>query len=60
MNDFEVHPRGTAHEIAASRKLAREIDQIMEQFGQVVPTNVLLAYNELRQIYTKQLEGFYE
>lgn len=60
MNDFEVHPRGTSAEIKASRHLANEIEQVMTQYGNVVPENVRLAYLELRQIYTKQIEGYYE
>ena len=60
MNDFETHPKGTHAEIVASRQLAKEIEQVMEQFGQVIPASVLLAYGELKQIYIKQLEGYYE
>ena len=35
MSDFEVHPIGTTEEIRLSRALAREIQQITEQYGGV-------------------------
>ena len=60
MRDFETHPRGTHAEIVASRALAREIQQIVDQYGSVVPLNVLEAFNRLNEIYKNQLEGHYE
>ena len=56
MKDFEVHPIGTAEEIRLSRLLANEITQISEQYGGVVPHNVILAYNKLLDHYMKQIE----
>lgn len=60
MSDFETHTRGTYDEIKASRALANEIEQVSIQYGQVVPEQVWRAYLELKKIYTKQLEGYYE
>lgn len=60
MTDFEVHPRGTTDEITASRALAREIEQITEQYGKVIPGNVMKAYERLTEIYKNQLEGYYD
>lgn len=60
MPDFETHPRGTHAEVVASRALAREIEQMVEQYGNVFPQNVIRAYNNLNEIYKKQLEGQYE
>lgn len=57
MSDFEVHPIGTAREIRLSRDLAREIEQVTEQYGKVIPLNVLIAYNKLREYYAKQIES---
>ena len=56
MKDFEVHPRGTAEEIALSRALANQIEQITHQYGGVVPHNVMLAYNKLCDHYMKQIQ----
>lgn len=60
MNDFETHPRGTREEIAASRALANEIELLIYQYGIVVPQTVLDRYNELKAVYKKQMEGYYE
>lgn len=57
MSDFEVHPRGTAREIKLSRDLAREIDQVTRQYGNVVPQNVLNAYYKLKEYYALQIES---
>ena len=54
--DFEVHPRGTSRELFLSRALAREIDQVLRQYGNVVPENVLNAYLELKELYAIQIE----
>lgn len=56
MRDFEVHPRGTAEEIRLSRALANEIEQSLQQWGEVVPSNVRLAYNRLFAHYMKQIQ----
>lgn len=56
MKDFEVHPIGTATEIKLSRALANEIEQITQQYGNVVPHSVLQKYYELRSYYQKQME----
>lgn len=55
VNDFETHPRGTAEELRLSRELSRAIDQITQQYGQVVPHSVLAAYNKLLQHYEKHI-----
>lgn len=60
MRDFETHPRGTHAEIVASRALAREIQEVVEQYGNVIPHGVMEAYKKLNDIYVKQLEGQYE
>jgi len=54
--DFEVHPVGTAKEIALSRELAREIENITHQFGKVVPHSVLNAYDKLKSHYNTHME----
>lgn len=56
MNDFEVHPIGTAQEIKLSRDLAREIEQITHQYGNVIPENVLNAFYKLKEYYVLQIE----
>lgn len=56
-NDFEVHPIGTLTELRESRALAREIEQITIQFGpNILPQNVMQAYNRLRAHYQWQIE----
>ena len=57
MSDFEVHDIGTAREIKLSRDLAREIDQVTRQFGNVVPENVMNAYLKLKEHYALQIES---
>jgi hypothetical protein len=57
MSDFEVHPIGTAQEIKLSRDLAREIEQVTRQYGNVVPENVLNAYYKLKEYYALQIES---
>ena len=56
MSDFEVHARGTATELRLSRALANEIEQVLTQYGNVVPDNVLKAYYALRNEYARQLQ----
>ena len=55
-NDFEVHAIGTSTELRLSRDLSREIEQTLHQFGEVLPSNVRLAYNRLNEHYTKQIQ----
>jgi len=58
MSDFEVHPIGTYDEIRASRELAREVEQVIQQYGPgIVPFNVLQAYNRLYGQYIRQMEN---
>ena len=55
-NDFEVHAIGTSTELRLSRALSREIEQTLHQFGEVLPSNVRLAYNRLSEHYAKQIQ----
>jgi hypothetical protein len=55
VNDFETHPKGTAEEIRLSRELARSIDQIIKQYGIVVPQSVIRPYNRLLEHYQKEM-----
>lgn len=57
MKDFEVHEIGTAMEIKLGRDLAREIGQVLDQYGQVIPHNVMQAYLKLKVHYERQLES---
>lgn len=57
MSDFEVHPIGTTREIKLSRDLAREIEQVTRQYGNVVPENVLNAYYKLKEYYALQIQS---
>lgn len=57
MSDFEVHDIGTARELKLSRDLAREIDQVTRQYGNVVPENVMNAYLKLKEHYALQIES---
>lgn len=58
MSDFEVHPRGTTKEIAASRALARSINQLITQYGEgIIPLSILNAYEDLNDVYKMQMEG---
>ena len=57
MSDFEVHPIGTAREIRLSRDLARAIESNIEQYGNVVPHDVLQAYLKLKDYYAYQIES---
>jgi hypothetical protein len=56
MTDFESHLKGTAEEIRLSRALANEIQQSLEQWGDVLPHNVRIAYNKLYGFYIKQIQ----
>lgn len=58
MNDFEVHDRGTAAELKASRELASVIEQAIDQWGEgIFPQDVLQAYKRLRGQYVKQIQS---
>jgi hypothetical protein len=60
MSDFETHPRGVAMEIKASRHLAEQIEQTIQQWGPgVIPHNIVQAYNKLYEVYIKQMEMEY-
>ena len=54
--DFETHPRCTAEELRLSRALVNEIQQVVEQYGNVIPHNVVIAYNKLYGYYIKQIQ----
>lgn len=41
-------------EIRLSRALAKEIESVTKQYGEVVPHNVWLAYSRLVEHYRKQ------
>lgn len=56
MSDFEVHERGTATELRLSRALSTEITQTLQQYGQVIPGNVLQCYYALMNHYAKALQ----
>jgi hypothetical protein len=55
VNDFETHPTVTAEEIKLSRELARAIDQIIKQYGIIVPQSVIKPYNKLLEHYQKEM-----
>lgn len=57
MKDFEVHPIGTAMEIKLARELIREVGQVIEQYGEVVPHNVRMSYNRLLEQYKVVLQN---
>ena len=58
MSDFEVHDRGTASELKASRELSTAIEQAIEQWGEgIIPLDVLQAYKRLRGQYIKVLQS---
>jgi hypothetical protein len=58
MSDFEVHDRGTASELKASRELSTAIEQAIEQWGEgIIPRDILQAYKRLRGQYIKVLQS---
>jgi len=58
MSDFEVHERGTAAELKASRELATTIEQAIDQWGEgIIPRDVLQAYKRLRGQYIRNLQS---
>lgn len=57
MTDFETHPRGTAEELRLSRALASSIEQIVTQYGKVIPHDVYEQYLKLKECYEKQLKS---
>ena len=59
MKDFEVHDRGTAAELQASRELAREIRQSIEQWGESNPEEIETTYVE-RVVPTELEDECYE
>lgn len=56
MSDFEVCERGTQEEIRLSRKVANEIEWVI-QSGGVMPVQIRNAYNKLREFYDLQVEN---
>jgi hypothetical protein len=54
MNDFEVHNIGTFQEIKLSRELANAIEKHLNNTP--LPSEILQAYLELRQLYNKQIQ----
>lgn len=54
--DTETHAVGTLTEIQLSRALAREIEQITQQYPGTVPHNVMQAYHKLCEHYQVQME----
>lgn len=51
MSDFEIHENGTLEEIRLCRALARSIEQVTKQYGKVVPDDVMVKYNRLKEFY---------
>ena len=43
-------------EIRLSRELAKAIGQELEQYGQVVPHSVMVAYTNLLKHYAREIE----
>ena len=56
ISDFETHDRGTAEELRLSRKVANEIEWVI-QSGGVMPVQIRSAYKELKAFYEKQVEN---
>ena len=52
----ESHSRGTAVELQLSRKLANEIEWVI-QSGGVMPVQIRNAYDELKKYYEVQMEN---
>jgi hypothetical protein len=50
---FETHQAGTAEELALCRSLARSIEQVLFQYGNVVPQSVLVNYEKLKSFYER-------
>lgn len=58
MDDFEVHPRGTAAEIKAARELAQAMQQHIEQWGEgIFSPSILQPYKRLYGQYVRQLQS---
>lgn len=58
-DQMELMFPGTSTEIRLSRALAREIEQVTNQYGNVVPNNVMQAYYKLCDHYKFQMENEY-
>ena len=56
ISDFEVCERGTQEEVKLSRKVANEIEWVI-QSGGVMPVQIRKAYDELREFYDLQVEN---
>jgi len=56
MSDFEVCERGTQEEIRLARKVANEIEWVIESGG-VMPVQIRNAYEPLRKFYESQVEN---
>jgi len=56
MKDFEVHEIGAAMEIKLARALAKEITNVLEQYGNVIPQSVIKAHKQLTDYQKIMLE----
>ncbi len=54
--DFEVCERGTQEEIRLARRVANEIEWVI-QSGGVMPVQIRNAYKPLREFYETQVEN---
>ena len=59
MSDFEVVERGTIQELSLLRGLARSIEDVTAQYGQVVPQSVMQEYNKLKEHYESLSRSIY-
>jgi hypothetical protein len=49
MPDFETLPTGTQKELILSRELAKDIEQLIKQYGEgIIPKSILSSYNALK------------